>query len=165
MADCLRPSDRDIMELYYRQVDTVYRVCFMMLKNTADAEDVTQNVFVKLIQLGKRFESEEHEKAWLIVAARNECKNLLGHWWRKKRTSIEDVNPQQLTAEHQYDETLEEVIGLPERFRLPVYLYYYEGYSTKEISGLLHRKEGTVRSQLHTGREMLKLRLGGGLDE
>lgn len=84
MADTLLRTDKEIAEIYARHVDTVYRVCFAYLKNSADTEDMVQSTFLKLIEYKGQFNDEEHEKAWLIVTSTNMCKNLLKHWWRKR---------------------------------------------------------------------------------
>ena len=78
-------TDEKIAQIYDQYVNMVYKICLMMLKNPGDAEDVTQNVFLKLIKSGKEYESEKHLKASLIVIAQNECKNQLKHWWHAKR--------------------------------------------------------------------------------
>ena len=82
------PSDKteEKLEMY---ADMLFRICFVMLKNENDAEDAVQNTFLKYINKAPEFESPEHEKAWLIVTARNECKNQLKHWWRTKRAGEE----------------------------------------------------------------------------
>ena len=84
-------TDEEITRVYNKFVDTVYRVCFMMLKNADETEDAVQNVFIKYINCGTAFESDENVKAWLIVVAKNECKNMLKHWFRSKRTDIDSV--------------------------------------------------------------------------
>lgn len=114
-----------IEEIYKRHVDMVYRICFTYMKNIADTEDAVQTVFVKLMKSRKRFQNEEHEKAWLIVTATNTCKDLLKHWWRKN----EDI---QLFAntlsegQKEPDFTEELVLSLPDRYKTVLYLYYYE---------------------------------------
>ncbi|MDR0293037.1 MAG: RNA polymerase sigma factor [Oscillospiraceae bacterium] len=70
-------------DLYEKTMPSVYRLCFSYMKNRADTQDMVHNVYLKLLQSGKAFESDEHRKAWLIVTARNLCKNTLRHWWRR----------------------------------------------------------------------------------
>lgn len=147
----------EINRIYNKYVDTIYRVCFMLLKNDAEAEDVVQNVFIKLINSDKEFESDEHIKAWLILCAKNESKNLLKHWWRSKKVSMDTVSDTPCEDVYSNDEILKYVLSLPDKFKLPVYLYYYEGYSTDEISKMLKINPSTVRGQLKTAREKLKL--------
>ena len=82
-------TQREVEDIYQRHVDMVYQICIMFMKTIPDAEDVTQTVFRKVMEYRKPFRDIEHEKAWLIVTAQNECKNQLRHWWRTKRASEE----------------------------------------------------------------------------
>lgn len=153
------PTDKEVTEIYNRHVRTVYQVCYLFLKNTADTEDAVQSTFMKLMSHQGAFRDTEHEKAWLIVTASNHCKNVLRHWWRKK-TDIESLS--EIPAEESpKDETLAWVLKLPPKYKTVIYLYYYEGYSTVEIAAMLKINESTIRSQLHTGRNLLKIDLGG----
>ena len=154
MADSLQRTDREITELYQRHVDTVYRVCYSYMKNRADTEDMVQDTFIKLISSGVLFQSAEHEKAWLIVTASNLCKNALRHWWRRRENlddyaglGREDDPP---------DEVMEAITKLPTVYKDAVFLYYYEGYSTAEIAGLLQCRESTVTTRLFRAREKLR---------
>ena len=164
MPDILLRTNNNIAEIYERHVDTVYRVCFMFMKNVPDTEDAVQNTFIKLIKEKKMFENEEHEKAWLIVTASNLCRNTLKHWWRKN-VDIASVTETEALQNNKTDETLEYVLNLPEKYKTVIYLYYYEGYSSGEIAKILKRNESTVRSHLRTGRQLLRDRLGGDFNE
>ena len=161
MSDHLLRTDKKIMEIYDKYVDMVYKVCFMFLKNIQDTEDAVQTIFIKLMQSESIWKDDDHLKAWLIVTAQNHCKNLLRFWWRKKRVDIESIPEQSTTISDQHDTILEQVLSLPPKYKTILYLYYYEGYSSVEISKILKRKESTVRSQLHTGRKLLKISVGG----
>lgn len=153
-----------LTEIYFRQVDMVYRLCYAYLKNSADAEDAVQNTFIRLMQSGKCFESTEHEKAWLIVTAGNLCRDQLRHWWRK-RASLEEWDGAGEVNEPEPDETLEAVLALPGNYRAEIYLYYYEGYTGAEIAELLKKPPSTVRNDLSRARKLLRKKLGGELDE
>jgi len=151
----------DIEDIYHRHVDTVYRVCFMFMKNRAEAEDAVQTTFINLMNSNVSFKDEAHEKAWLIVTASNICKNNLKHWFRSKRSDYDDYL-NHLRHIDSYDfEVLEEVLSLPTKYKTVIYLYYYEGYSSVEISRTLGVKESTIRSWLYRGRKLLKKSLGG----
>lgn len=132
MSSLLRTNE-ELAEIYKRHVNTLYRVCFLYMKNKSDTEDMVQNTFIKLMRDRTIFESREHEKAWLIRTAVNLCKDHFRHWWT--RTSGLDKAPE-LTEEFDFkvDETLEKVLALPPKYRAALYLYYYEGYSTPEIA-------------------------------
>ena len=163
MPSLLR-TDKEIMEIYERHVDTVYRICFSFMKSTAETEDMVQETFIKLITSGKRFESENHEKAWLIVTASNLCKDSLKKWWRQ----CEDIdNCTHLTRKDSAvgNEVLSAILDLPDAYKTVVYMYYYEGYSVKEIASSLGCLQTTVRSRLSRARSLLKKVLGGEFDE
>ena len=85
-------SQEEVASLYRRHVDMVYQICLMLMKNVPDAEDAVQTVFRKVMEYDRPFRDHEHEKAWLIVTARNECKNQLKHWWRTRRESEDVLN-------------------------------------------------------------------------
>lgn len=143
-------------EIYLRHVDTVYRLCFMYLKNPQDAQDAVQSTFEKLLLRKEPFESPEHEKAWLIVCASNLCKNQLAHWYRSKRTDVEEMAKIPATAQEQ-DETLQLLFKLSDEDRQLVYLIYYEGYKITEVAQITGRNESTLRSRLAKARAELKL--------
>ncbi|MBQ3053853.1 MAG: sigma-70 family RNA polymerase sigma factor [Clostridia bacterium] len=158
-------SDEEIARLYEKYVNTVYRVAFMMLKEKAETEDVVQNVFIKLMNSDNEFTDDEHILRWLIVAAKNECKNLFKHWWKSKRNHLEDAPEPTYSDNKDTDSIMEQVKALPEKYSLPVYLYYYEGYKTYEIAKILDVNEATLRSRLAVAREKLKLMIGVNDDE
>lgn len=152
-------TDEEITRIYNKYVDMVYKICFMMFKNEAETEDATQNVFIKLIKHIDHLQSEEHIKAWLIVTSENECKNMLKYWFRSRRVDIESVPEATYESEYEGNDTYEKVMSLEKKYRLPIYLYYYEGYSTSEISQILNIKHSTLRTHLSVGRKKLKLML------
>lgn len=156
----LQRTGNEITEIYNRQVDTVYRICFSFMKNTTDTEDMVQETFLKLLSSGVNFVSEEHEKAWLIVTASNLCKDTLKKWWRR----TEDVDNPALGLTQppfEIDEVLAAILKLPADQKTVVYMYYYEGYSTADIAGFLRCPQATVRSRLSRARKALKHKLGG----
>lgn len=151
-------SQEEMAALYHRHVSMVYQICLMLLKNVPDAEDATQNVFRKVMEQDKPFRDPEHEKAWLIVTARNECRDQLKHWWRRNRES--ETALLQVSSRQPEDNGLKELIWeLPEQDRLVLYLYYYQGYTAQEIAELLGKNPSTVRTWLVRARKKLKLRM------
>ncbi len=161
MSSLLRAGG-DLAEIYNRNVDTVYRVCYSFMKNRQAAEDMVQETFLKLISVGAKFQSPQHERAWLIVTASNLCKNALSHW-TSRLESIDEHGELQAPPEEP-DAVLEAIMALPVNYKTPVYMYYYEGYATREIAGLLHCPHATVRTRLARARKMLKKMLGGEFD-
>ncbi len=147
-----------LADLYARRFGMVYQVCLVLMKSVPDAEDAAQTVFRRVLERGQLFRDPEHEKAWLIVAARNECRNQLKHWWRTRRAGTETLDG--LTWEDPRDGTVwEQVAALPEAHRLVLYLHYYQGYTTGEVAELLGENPSTVRSRLAQARKKLKLKL------
>lgn len=159
MAICTR-NRSDVLEIYNRHVQTVYRVCYSFMKNRSETEDMVQETFLRLMTSGKTFESQRHEKAWLIVTASNACKDSLKKWWRKQE-SIEDCAAVQDMTLPGENPVLEAILSLPNDYKDAVYMYYYEGYSTMEIARHLHCPEATVRSRLSRARKRLQNILGG----
>lgn len=159
MSISLLRTDEEMTDIYNRYVKTIYRISLMMLKNIPEAEDATQIVFIKLMTCGSRFESDEHMKAWLIVTVQNTCKNLLKGWWRSKRVGSESIGEQTYLQDTCTNDTWDKITALDEKYKLPVYLYYYEGYKTEEIAKMLKINHSTLRTRLRTARDKLKLLL------
>ena len=133
-------ADEEIAKIYNRQYNTVYRICFSFMKNPEDAEDMVQETFLKLISSKKQFASEKYERAWLIVTASNTCKDELRQW-KRRLEKITSLFQQETVSQKEDDRVLEWVMALPVRYKQVIYLYYYEGYSTSEIAGMLHCPE------------------------
>jgi len=152
-----RPVDW-IEEKVKQYENKLYRTALAVVGNNADAEDIIQEVFVKLFQKRPKFESSDHETAWLIRVTVNLCKNYLrSHWW-KKVIPLLDTHPAQEAQQH---DTMQAVLALPSKYRVVIHLYYYEGYSTKEIAEITEQKESTVRQILTRARRKLKKYLEG----
>jgi RNA polymerase sigma-70 factor (ECF subfamily) len=164
MAEALSRTDKEIAEIYARQVKTVYRVCFAYMKNPSETEDAVQDTFYRMMKSGVAFESAEHEKAWLIRTATNVCKNAVRHWFRK-HDDLRDCEDLHGTEDVEVDDTFAVVMGLPARYKTVVYLYYYEGYTTPQIAAALKKPQSTIRNHLHEARRILKEKLGGDFDE
>lgn len=144
--------------LVRRYIDTVFRVALNYLRSPADAEDVTQTVFEKLLREKKVFENEEHIRAWLIRVAVNECKKQLRSPWRRVEP-LEDYLTAVAFDNPAHSDLYRAVMELPKKYRMAIYLHYYEGYSAQEIASLLRIPKNTVCSHLKRGRELLKLQL------
>ena len=142
-------------EFAQKYMDTVYRVAYNYLKSRADADDVTQDVLIKLYHTDKNFEGDDHIKHWLIRVTINECKKALVSPWRRSE-SIEDYAATLSFETPEYSDLFYEVMKLPKKYRVAIFLYYYEDYSTDEISQLLGIPRATVFTHLKRGREQLK---------
>lgn len=148
-------TDEQFTCLARKYIDTVFRVAFNYLKSAADADDATQNVFLKLWKERKPFDSEEHIRNWLIRVTINECKTLLRSPWRNAE-NIDDYARTLQFETQEHSELFYAVMKLPMKYRMPIYLYYYEGYSTEEISSILSVPRATVATQLRRGRDLLR---------
>ena len=131
----------------------VYRVAYSYLKNCADAEDVCQETFLRLYRFSGEFPTDDSCKAWLFRVAVNLSKNLLRSGWKTKRAELTEDIP----CESEEDlGLLESVMSLPPKYRVTIHLYYYEGYSVKEIADILGTTATTITTRLSRGREQLK---------
>ena len=148
-------TDEQFTRLAKQYIDTVFRVALNYLKSGADADDVTQNVFLKLWKEKKPFDSEEHIRNWLIRVTINECKSMLRSPWRSTE-NFEDYAASLSFVTPEHSALFYAVMELPKKYRLPIYLYYYEGYSVEEAASILSIPRATVATQLRRGREMLK---------
>lgn len=153
---------KDAFSFAFKQfTDTVYRVALHNTANFSDAEDVTQEVFVKLLETNRAFRDSEHLKAWLIRVTINLCRDKMKK--SSRETLVENVFPNKPNEDK--SDVLEAVKALPEKYRNAIYLHYYEGYTAKEIGKILDAKESTVLSWLSRGRDALRKELDGGFDD
>jgi len=146
-------SSDNIEEIYERNVETIYRICYIYLKNVQDTQDAVQDTFLKLIEKNVTFSSEEHEKYWLIKVSVNICKNMLSHWSRKN-VEIEKADVPYISKET--SDVIEQISKLPEKLKIVVYLHYYDGYTSEEIGKMLHITASGVRNRLQRAKAMLK---------
>ncbi len=144
-------------------MDMVFRVAFGYVKSSADADDVTQAVFLRLWKRRPDFESEAHAKHWLLRVAVNESKRLLRAPWRRT-TSLDDCETMELPSPEHRD-LLDAVLRLKPKYRTALYLYYYEALSTDEIAAALGLPRNTVLTHLRRARELLKKQLTEAEDE
>lgn len=156
-------SEKEIQRAIDLYADTIKKLCMVHLKNEADTEDVFQIVFLKYFQNDIEFENANHEKAWIIRVTINSCKDLIKSFFRSKTISIEDYLNQQLDVDTSLEDRLilQTVLSLPEKYKIVVYLYYYEGYTAVEIGNILNKNINTVYTLLSRSKKLLKERLGG----
>ncbi len=143
----------------------VFLIALSFTKNQADAEDIMQNVFLKLWQSKERFENEEHIAKWLTVVASNESKNLL-KFNKRRAAETELVLSENFSFNSVEDkEIFISVMKLPPKYALVIHLFYYEDMSINEIAKALKISENAVKSRLNRGRNKLKELLGGTWDD
>ena len=149
-------SEEEAGRAVEQYADLVRRICMIHLKNYEDSEDIFQTVF---------FDSQEHEKAWIIRVTVNACRDLLKSFFRSRTVSLDQLieRPQDMPEDH--SDILEAVLELPARFRDVVYLHYYEGYTAPEIGRILKKNPNTVYTLLARARQLLKTKLEGVIDD
>lgn len=142
--------------------NAILRLAYSYLHNLDDAEEILQDTLIQYLKTAPVFENEVHEKAWLFRVAGNLSKNRISY----NRVRSTDELKETLAAEQREDLSFvwEAVKELPVKYREVIHLFYYEGFSTYEIAGILKQKESTVRSRLMRGREKLKSVLKEGYD-
>ena len=138
---------------------SVYRLAYARTGNREDAEDATQETFLRLVRSAPVFLDEEHEKAWLMHVAAHCASDVFRAPWRRRDLPLETVAGTSAPPEEPDGSVLAAVWALPEKYRLPVHLFYYEGYSIQETAAILGRRESTVRTQLTRARAMLRKKL------
>ena len=153
-------SAHQLEEAYDACGPAVYRLAMVYLGRQADAEDVTQEAFVRLLCRAPAFSNADHRRRWLLQVAANLCRDQLRGFWRSRVTELDDALP---AAPSQELEALSAVLSLPEKYKLPIHLYYYEGYSVAEVAEILKLGQSAVKMRLKRGRELLRLELEGSI--
>lgn len=154
----------DIDDLFNEKYETysklLFRIAFLHLGSLQDAEDVLQNVFIKLLYHSPNFKDDEHEKAWLIRVTQNHCKNLLKSASHRNHYDLND----EITADKSGDilkaiDISNKISALPTNYKTAIYLFYYEDLSVIQISKILGLSQSAVKMRLKRGRELLKTEL------
>lgn len=146
-------TENYIHYLIEKYSDMLIRISYSYMKNLSDAEDISQDVFIKLLEKKPSFENTEHEKAWLLRITMNLCKDKLKSAYFKKTAPLEGDF---IHVTKEDNEIIEAVLGLPLKYRSIVLMYYYEDYSISQVANILNLKESTVGSQLSRARKLLK---------
>lgn len=148
-------TERDFTAAAERYLDMVYRIALNWFRRSADAEDAAQTVMLRLWQSEAAFADEEHLRRWLVRVTLNVCKDISRSPWHRRTVSLEAC-PEPVFSTPERGELYQAVMDLPVKYRMPLYLYYYEGYSVTEVGELLHLKVSTVQTRLARGRAKLK---------
>ena len=150
---------REFNAKYDEYAAMVYRLAMVYLGCHADAEDVVQEAFLRLLCKAPEFTSAEHEKRWLLRVTVNLCRDCLKGFWRKRAVTLEADCPMREPASF---DVADAVVRLPEKYKAPIHLHYYEGYSVAEISDILGLSQSAVKMRMKRGRDMLKLEMEDG---
>ena len=142
----------------YLFIHSVVEVRDMLDNTLLFGDDVWTGIYdeiKKYYHSEKTFDTLEHKKAWLIVTASNQCKDMLKHWWRQRK-NIEDYKNVLDDNSTKTDEMLAIIIELPDKYKTSIYLYYYEGYNSREIAQILKKPESTIRTYLQKAKKMIR---------
>lgn len=134
----------------------LYRLAYSYTLNIADAEDILQEVFIQLYKNINSLTDAEHIKKWCIKVTINKCKDFKKSAWKRKVFGFNENEEKNIPSKTESNEVLDEIFKLPEKYRVILFLYYYEGYKTGEMAKILNKNESTIRSDLSRGREKLK---------
>ena len=149
-------SDAFLLEAMDAWGDVVYRVALAQTGSPSDADDVFQDVFMRLLENDTAFESDEHLKAWLLRVTVNRCRDLARLTWNRRTEGFTREHAD-IPAPDAFDADIWEVVGaLPPDLRIPVHLFYVEGYATEEIARITGCRPSTVRPRLHRARQQLR---------
>lgn len=154
----VRPTDGDIEKVVKTHSNMLFKLCFVILCNNSDAEDAVSETFIRYITKVQHFTDEEHKKAWLIRVATNICKDM--HRFRKRNNYINIDDLTNYCSNQKEFEILDDVIKLPNKYKVVIHLFYIEGCKTNEISQILSISPSAVRKRLQYGRERLKMEHG-----
>ena len=152
-------TNEEIMDIVDCYADMIKRICFTYMKNDYEADDIFQTVFLKMIQSDIVFENENHRKAWLIRVTINCCKDTLKSFFRKNIVPIEAYKEDYYETSD-YSWVKDALMEIPAKYRIVLYLYYYEQYQVKEIAEILGCGQNTVSTQLKRGKEQMKIKIG-----
>ena len=155
----------DFDNIYDRYSDRLYAAAFNICRQQQDAEDAVQDAFIRLYHSRKDFESEEHIKAWLLRETINAAKSTKRLFWNRMRSSYEEYMDSLVFEEESDKGLMDEVLKLPEKYRIVIQLFYFEEYKVKEIAEILNTSENTVKTRLLNRRRILKDKLEGWEDE
>ncbi len=148
------------MEIYQKYYKDVYNIAFSYTLNKSDAEDIVQKVFMKLFKNINKFSSSDiNVKKWLFKVSSNESKDFLKSFWRSKMTNYELTEVPYLKSDDSFIifELLKE---FDLKYRIPFYLHYYEGYTSKEIAQILKLSKNVVDTRLFRIKKMMREKLG-----
>lgn len=155
----------DLEDAVRQYADMIYRIAMTITGNEPDAEDVFQETFLRLVKNQRKIQSEEHLKAWLIRVAGNCAKTVVMNPWNRKTQGLTgELDKLTLSMDERQGRLLMELHALPQKYAVVLYLFYYEGYSVKEIARLLGKKENSIKTLLKRGRSLLKKNLEEGGD-
>jgi RNA polymerase sigma-70 factor (ECF subfamily) len=154
-----------VQEILEEYKGSIYAAAFNICANAQDAEDITQDTFLAYYMTHKSFDNKQHIRAWLLRVAINKAKNVQTSFWHRNKVSLEDYMESLTFETPESKDLFEEVMKLPEKYRVVVHLFYYEDYSVKEIAQILKASESNIKVRLSRGRARLKDALKEGWED
>lgn len=152
-----RKSEPDVSRILQTYGDMLYRTAYLLLGNPHDVQDILQEVLLRYMEKAPDFLSQDHEKAWLLRVASNCCKDCLR--FRKRHSYIDLELLKEFLPAPEKQQFMREVYALPAKYKTVLILFYFEGYSAKEIAEITKVSENAVKKRLQRAREALKLEL------
>ena len=146
-------SNDEISVAIEKYGNILYRTCLLMLKNTADADDVVEETYITYMQKAPEFSNDEHEKAWLITVAVNKCRNVIRYKSRHLTEPESALDTLIQNEEKHY--LLECLMSLQDKFRTVLTLHYIDGYKVEEIAAMINKSASAVKMRLQKGRNLL----------
>ena len=146
-------------------MDNVFTVAFNYFRDPSDADDIVQEVLLKLLKSDVEFESDEHIRNWLLKVAVNQCRKVSVSSWFRKNMPLQEYAESLRYEDPEESALFFAVMGLPKKYRVVIHLFYYEDYSTAEIAKMLEMNESTVRTRLRRARLKLKEVLKDGWED
>lgn len=154
----VRPTDDEIESTVKNYSNILFKLCYTILCNRADAEDTVSDTFLKYIVKSPGFNDDEHKKAWLLKVAANLCKDRHRFNLRHNYVNLDEIA--EFCADEAQQNHLLEMLNLPEKYKTVLHLFYVEQYKTSEIAQLLNITDSAARKRLQYGRRLLKLEYG-----
>lgn len=148
---------------YYKYKNDVFRLAYSYTKRISDAEDIMQNVFMKYYNNINILNDADYLKKWLFKVTVNECKNYKLSIWKRIVFPIDENEKDLFSYDKEFIDVRDCIFALPSKYRMIIYLYYYQGYKVKEIAEILNKNKSTIQTNLNRAREMLKEKLKGEL--
>lgn len=158
-------SEEEVSEAIEKYADMVYRICIVRMKDASSTADIFQEVFLKYAMHDAAFESDEHEKAWIIRVTMNCCRDFLKSFFHRETVPLDQFVNVKGKEDHETNAVLDALLQLPVKYRDPLYLCCYEGYTAKEAGKILHLNVNTVYTRLTRGKDALKKVLGEWYEE
>ena len=155
--------DEEYIRIFTLFKNDIYRLAYSYTKNFSDTDDIVQSVFIKLYKNFDKFTDDTSIKKWLTKVTINECRTLFLSAWKRKVFPITDKEENIVEEKKDDSSLIDSLMQLPKKYRIVLFLFYYEDYKIKEISEILNLNESTIKTRLSRAKSLLKDVLKGGI--